>query len=146
MKEITSSQAFKKELKTLFSVPFSVRRRGCYFHVCYDGGPAYGDVRRHLEQYQDNGNDDITTDLFCGSQYIILERHFSAEQYEAAAAILSKAFGIERTIGIDASSCELLDRVGHWTWGQWARKVLWETDLRQPVTRYTSDDGESRFV
>jgi hypothetical protein len=146
MKEITSSQALKKELKTMFSVPFSVRRQGRYYHISYDAGPAYGDVHRHLAQYQDNGNDDMMTDLFCGSQYVILERHFSPEQYESAAAILSKAWGIERTVGMDDTSSELMDQVGCWTWGQWARKVLWETDLRKPVTTYTSERGESRLV
>ena len=146
MKQITSSQALKKELKAMFGVTFLVTRGGRYYRVSYTDGPAYGDVRRHLEQYQDNKGDDITTDLFCGSQYVNCERHFSDGQYEAAAAILSKDFGIERTIGIDADSHELLDRVGHWTWGQWARRVLWETDLRKQVTRYTSDGGEQRLI
>lgn len=76
-------EAITKDIKAAlvshFSWPFSVTKsRGSrYINVRWTDGPTSEAVNTFTRKFNDDGNDDIMTDLFVGSQYTNCHRHFS---------------------------------------------------------------------
>jgi len=90
-------RALKKEFP---GVKFSVTRgRGTAWHwinVRWTDGPREAKVREFLGAYNDKANDDIMTDLFCGSQYTSESRTLSPEAIIIAAGIVAKREGLPK--------------------------------------------------
>ncbi len=88
----------KRRLRERFGHEFSCARdRGTASHwinVRWTDGPTEKEVRGFLDSYNDDGRDDIMTDLWCGSQYTTSSRHYSPEAFYWAAAEVEREFGI----------------------------------------------------
>lgn len=97
---LNDGRELKRKLKEKFNFNFSVRRRGHWFHVDWEDGPNYKAVDSFCNSFHDNKNDDITTDLWCGSQYILLQHTISKG---ARIALLSK---LSHDMGWDAEYSE----------------------------------------
>ena len=77
-KEITTKE-LKTALKAQFSWKFSVTQKAGsrFIHVNWTDGPTREAVGQFLQQYNDDGRDDIQTDLWMGSQYTVESRTIS---------------------------------------------------------------------
>jgi len=79
MKEvkIITAQELRKRLKQHFGIKFSVRRQNITFCVTWVDGPTRDEVNKFVSKYNDNADDDPTTDLFVGCQYAVPMREYS---------------------------------------------------------------------
>ena len=75
--KLADGRELKKKLKEKFNFNFSVRRQGRWFHVNWEDGPSSVSVNAFLHNFHDDDRDDIMTDLWCGSQYILAHRDIS---------------------------------------------------------------------
>ncbi|KPL25613.1 MAG: hypothetical protein AMJ75_00445 [Phycisphaerae bacterium SM1_79] len=82
--EKATTKQIKQALQSHFDYKFSVRQgRGTAHHwisVRWTDGPTQEAVRLFCGKYNDSANDDIITDLWCGSQYTTVSRSYS-EKY-----------------------------------------------------------------
>jgi len=82
---VKTTAQIKKLLSKQFNWKFSVTKdRGTASHwisVSWLDGPTEKAVSAFCKQFNDNKNDDHSTDLWCGSQYTSTSRHVTAGSY-----------------------------------------------------------------
>ena len=95
----TEPRDLKRILADHFRHPFCAHRnRGTASHwidVNWTDGPPEREVRDFLLSFDDRGNDDIMTDLWCGSQYTAASRKYSPEAFFWAVAEVEREFGVK---------------------------------------------------
>lgn len=100
-KKATTAEV-KKALVKHFNHKFSVTRgRGTayhWMHVRWVDGPPEPVVRRFMSIFNDDKNDDMMTDLWCGSQYSGESRDLSVEAFCFMAARVAKKFGLPKPV------------------------------------------------
>lgn len=107
---LADGRELKRKLKERFGFNFSVRQRGRWYHVNWQDGPGLRAVNSFLSHFHDNGRNDIMTDLYCGSQYIIAQRSTSKELDNSFLSYLQVRFGWPLSFGayglqIDDPAC-----------------------------------------
>ena len=94
----TATKDIKKALTNKLGHKFSVRQgKGTashWVHISWEDGPTTSQVQAVTNSFNDSKNDDITTDLWCGSQYTTEHRHISNKAYMWAVRKAEKNFGV----------------------------------------------------
>jgi len=75
--EIINSRELKQRLEKHFGIKFSVRRQNITFCVMWVDGPTWVNVYKFVSKYNDNADDDLSTDLVVGCQYAVPMRKYS---------------------------------------------------------------------
>ena len=78
--EVSTTRSIKQSLSSHFNHKFSVRQgKGSsrYIYIKWEDGPSWDQVHEFCRKYNDDGKDDLMTDLQCGSQYTIEHRSYS---------------------------------------------------------------------
>lgn len=98
-KKATTAE-IKKALVKKFNHKFSVTRdRGTasrWISVRWTDGPTESQVRGFCSAFNDTKNDDMMTDLWCGSQYTSESRDLSMSAMMFMAARVAKKFGLPK--------------------------------------------------
>ena len=97
--EVKTTKEIKQALKKEFNWKFSVRQgKGTAHHwvgISWIDGPSEPEVRSFCNQFNDDGDDDHMTDLWCGSQYTSTSREVTAEHTIKAIHEVCKERGID---------------------------------------------------
>lgn len=95
----TSTKDIKKALTSKFNHKFSVRQdKGTASHwvnISWEDGPTSSQVRAFTRSFNDSKNDDMMTDLWCGSQYTTENREISNKAYIWAVRKAEKDYGVK---------------------------------------------------
>lgn len=97
--KLNNGNELKRLLKEKFNYNFSVRRKGHWYHVDWIDGPGQQAVNDFLSHFEDNARDDIMTDLWCGSQYIIAQRSIGSDLEASFVSYLQMRFGWPLSFG-----------------------------------------------
>ena len=95
----TTTKDIKKILTGKFNHKFSVRKdRGTASHwvnISWEDGPTVSQVMAVTNNFNDRKNDEMMTDLWCGSQYTTENREISNEAFIWAVRKAEKEFGVK---------------------------------------------------
>ena len=95
----TGTKDIKKTLTSRLNHKFSVRQdKGTASHwvnISWEDGPTTSQVQAITNGFNDSKHDDMTTDLWCGSQYTTEHREISNDAYLWAVRKAEKDFGVK---------------------------------------------------